>query len=278
MLSVITPFFNRYDLFRVLLDHLDSIKLEGELIVVDDFSAPEISRKILEVLEEPHCFGTQYKRLPKNCGPSVCRNEGLSLSRYDYVIFLDSDDFISAERVKKHMAFLKENADFDFVYSTNYCVWYLHENEIEIKERKNFVSWSAENFCFFLNKKKLVDFPHTAALTIRKKCLLDKNIYFDPRLRSSEDTLFKFLMLIRDLRYAEIDIDAPGLYLNTNLGSITRRPRRGFSVVNYRNKITSALLMMRFKQPSNFRYSVMIYLVINTKKLLRTFVKENLVA
>lgn len=70
-----------------------------EVIVVDDCSN-ESSQDIVDQYK----LGTipiQYIYLKKSCGPGGARNQGLKIAKGDYILFIDSDDWIDIDCLQK---------------------------------------------------------------------------------------------------------------------------------------------------------------------------------
>jgi glycosyltransferase involved in cell wall biosynthesis len=94
--SVIIPSYNRADLLAETLDSLIAQTYpDREALVVDDGSQDNS-------LELAQKYAAKDKRIRaslwqgKRRGACVCRNQGLSMAAGEYVIFLDSDDLLSA--------------------------------------------------------------------------------------------------------------------------------------------------------------------------------------
>ena len=119
MISIIIPVYNSE---RGILRCLKSIVNNNtdcnyEIIVVNDGSTD----KSLEILEE---FSERHKNIrifnQKNSGVSEARNLGIKMSNGEWIMFVDSDDFLSegwANIIKK---FLTKDNDF-LIFSKDYC-------------------------------------------------------------------------------------------------------------------------------------------------------------
>lgn len=87
--SVLMPAYNRGNYVRQAIDSvLSQTFTDYELIVVDDGSTDQTP----EILKS---YGDQIKSCrQKNSGPEVARNTGLALAEGEYLVLLDSDDFL----------------------------------------------------------------------------------------------------------------------------------------------------------------------------------------
>ena len=118
MVSIIIPFYNRKEYVRVMVDSIIAQKYKDwELIMVDDGS----SDGSFEMLEEYHKIDSRillFHRDSNLKGANVCRNIGLRVSHGEYVIFLDSDDWIPDYCLENRVMFMEKNRNLDF----NPCV------------------------------------------------------------------------------------------------------------------------------------------------------------
>lgn len=94
VISVIVPIYNTGPYLRRCLDSCLSIdSVEVELILIDDGSTDECSSIIKEYELMDKRVVTLFK---ENGGLSSARNAGLSISRGEYIGFVDSDDYVSS--------------------------------------------------------------------------------------------------------------------------------------------------------------------------------------
>jgi len=88
--SVIVPTFNSQDyILQCINSILEQTNCDYELIVVDDGSRDR-TRDILHMLNDPHIKYIERE----HAGVSSTRNEGILHTTGEYVIFVDSDDYI----------------------------------------------------------------------------------------------------------------------------------------------------------------------------------------
>jgi len=92
MISICIPLYN-FDsrkLVEVLRQQLDQLTVDGEIIVIDDFSAGEYQIYHQEIAA--NC--DQFIPLEHNIGRAKIRNLFLKHSRKDYLLFLDCDGIV----------------------------------------------------------------------------------------------------------------------------------------------------------------------------------------
>lgn len=116
--SIITPLFNRLDLVAETWQSIQQQTFQSwEWIVVDDGSTDGGDEFIKQIsLSDDRVTFLYRQGLPK--GPSRCRNLGVENATGQYVLFLDSDDLITATCLEKRVAFLEGHQDLDFAVFT----------------------------------------------------------------------------------------------------------------------------------------------------------------
>lgn len=115
LISIIIPSFNRDELIKTTLNSvLEQSYVHWECIVVDDGSTDN-TLLVLETYtkQDPRITYFERKREPK--GASTCRNIGLEHAKGDYVIYLDSDDYLLPFCLKQRIDAINSNKDCDFL-------------------------------------------------------------------------------------------------------------------------------------------------------------------
>ena len=110
-ISVIVPVYNVEELLPKCLDSLVNQTFDDyEVIVVNDGS-PDNSQKIID---------DYYKKYPniikplkkENGGLSSARNYGLKYATGEYVLYVDSDDYVSSDILEKMYSLgMRDNSD-----------------------------------------------------------------------------------------------------------------------------------------------------------------------
>lgn len=111
-LSVIIPVYNRGELVRYTLESVRraSAGLAVEVIIVDDGSATPVADDIARLGYEP----ARIVRQP-NQGLLLARLAGLRHATGEHVLFLDSDDLVSAEKFRLQLDAMRANrADISY--------------------------------------------------------------------------------------------------------------------------------------------------------------------
>ena len=120
VLSVIIPCYNDG---KYLIEAIESIKdyegIKYEIIIINDGSTDKKTLKIFGDLKRAGCFVINQKHK----GPSSARNNGVRKARGKYILFLDSDDKINSDLIKKGINILNKNKEIGVVYSDFKFFW-----------------------------------------------------------------------------------------------------------------------------------------------------------
>ncbi|MDQ7783779.1 MAG: glycosyltransferase [Desulfomonilaceae bacterium] len=122
LISVVIPCYN---LGKYLRESIDSVCRSDyrpiELIVVDDASTDELTRRVLDEIENLHLGDPELSisilRQDRNRGVEEVRNLGATVSEGEFLCFLDADDLVHPEYFSKCAAVLKQYDNVGFVGS-----------------------------------------------------------------------------------------------------------------------------------------------------------------
>lgn len=110
-LSVVVPVYNRGELVRHTLASVRaaSVGLDVEIVAIDDGSRVPLSDDLARL-------GLRVDRLVRqeNRGLLFARLAGLDTASGRHVLFLDSDDFVSEDKLRGHVAALDAGADISY--------------------------------------------------------------------------------------------------------------------------------------------------------------------
>lgn len=220
MVSVIVPVYNSEKwIERCILSILEQTYRDLELLLIDDGSA-DSSRKIID----GYSGRDSRVRVVKNTnhGPGYSRNIGIELAGGEYVVFVDSDDFIKKNYLETLIQAV--NGDkLDLVISA-----YQEVEEIEGKpviqnmhrlSKKVISSLTGDIEADFY---KIRDYVNSPCLKLfRTSILKEFSVRFPEDMISGEDLVFnlRYFNHIRRYRY----IPYSGYYYRKNEASITHR-------------------------------------------------------
>jgi glycosyltransferase involved in cell wall biosynthesis len=153
-----------------------------EIIVVDDGSIDNS----LQICRGVVCNASAEVQIieQKNSGVSVARNNGVKQTKYDYIAFLDADDWWEPTFLEEMSRLIAEFPEAG-IYGSNY--FYIKNRQkriINIGVDKNFQSGYIDYFKVYA---KMLSMPlWTGAVVIRKSIFEEMN-GFKPQLKLGED-------------------------------------------------------------------------------------------
>ena len=184
MISIIIPIYNVEKYLEKCLDSiLNQTYKNLEIILIDDGSTNNSPNICNSYCEKDKRIKIIHKN---NEGVSSARNKGIELSKGKYIVFIDSDDYVSNEHIE---------VLYDCIISNN--VDLVISNLIDISE-DGIILNNEEKESFLMNKdqclKELLsedNFYHLCCGNIYRKDLLEK-IRFNCKYRIAEDLDFLY--------------------------------------------------------------------------------------
>lgn len=200
-ISVIIPVYN---VEKYLVDCLESVVNQTvpfeQIIIINDGSTDN-SLSICEQYQNKYNNVFLYSQ--ENQGLAAARNKGMKFVTSDYIIFLDSDDYLAVNTVERLQCQLSRE-DLDIVYyDTDILVEYTSEegkftgqsftNHYDRVGKIEPVTMQGKEY-FFSHYPTL--FPVSACMACFKVVMLrEKQIIF-PLIRSHEDQLFSIVAVL----------------------------------------------------------------------------------
>lgn len=201
LISVIIPVYNTSKYLEKCINSLINQTYKNlELIFVNDGSTDNS----LEILNKYANTDTRIKVVSqKNSGLSQTRNKGLSYATGNYIMFLDSDDWIDTVTCQKAIeASVKYNADivmWSYIreYENKSKPTLLFDDKIKIWNKSN-VSHIYKRMIGLTNEElqnpEKIDSVITAWGKLYKKEAIENFTFVDTELIQAEDTLFNILV------------------------------------------------------------------------------------
>lgn len=218
-----------------------------EIIVVNDGSTDDTEKKIDSFINTNSKF--QIKLISqKNKGLSAARNTGLKHSVGDYVWFIDSDDWINVESLKKLKPLLESDYDaIAFGAST-----YIENKYVRYSDRTNFANQVLAGFEMF----KYGLYQCAVPLTVYRRDFLLKNdlhmmvgvyhedVEFSPRAYYIAENIY----ILNDILY----------YIRQTPESITRKPnpKKGFDLIKVACSLNTFLQQRVLKSHAAWFHSI----------------------
>ncbi len=114
LVTVIVPAYNYGHFLNETINSVTSQTYkELECVVIDDGSTDNTRKIVSSLAKQDNRIRYIYQN---NQGVSVARNTGIKVSRGSFIQFLDADDLIESNKLKRQVDFLECNTQFDLVY------------------------------------------------------------------------------------------------------------------------------------------------------------------
>ncbi|MDN2486126.1 glycosyltransferase [Kosakonia sacchari] len=183
--SIIVPVYNTENFLDKCLQSIQKQNYNNfEVILVDDGSTDSSLILCNQYQEKDQRFRVFTK---KNEGQGVARNYGLSKAINDFVLYIDSDDFIEENTLQEINAALNDDADVDIV---NFLINFVDEDKKVFHQSSNFTSSVMDGDKIFYSAmldQEILSSPCNKAY--KRQFLIANKIKFPP-LRKNEDVLY----------------------------------------------------------------------------------------
>lgn len=180
MISVIIPCYNAQNFIgETIRSVVNQSYQDFEIIIVNDGSVDNSELEILKISD----YRISYLK-KNNTGVSDTRNQGLTLARGEFVLFLDADDVLSKDFLEKRLEKLKFNPEA--IFSSGKVV---KLNEVG-QTLPGFFRGTSDNIYhdILLYNPQIITCPSNYLI---RKDVLDKNqLNFNPTLSSTADRYF----------------------------------------------------------------------------------------
>jgi len=160
--SIITPMYNSFNLMGRYFDSLNrQIYKNFEVIIVDDCSTDDSYEKLRSYAEKSPLTISVY-RSEKNMGPGNARNIGIAAAAGDWLIFIDSDDYVDTKlfsAIDKWCESLYDVVLFDYckvIKNKKVPKYTVQYHEGGLVEREHAALWVTTNVCGKVYKKSFI--------------------------------------------------------------------------------------------------------------------------
>ena len=265
MVSVIIPVYNVEKFLNRCVDSILSQTYKNiEIILVDDGALDSSPQICDEYAHKDTRVNVVHKQ---NGGLASARNAGLKVAKGDYILFVDSDDWIKGNTVEELLNIAIEN-QVDFVRFIPVSAGYPDRPD------GTPINFGTEDFMEegVYNKGKMIKdiYPRlfvTPQLTMgpivaawrslyNRKFLVDNNLYFDEEVKYSEDAIFSAKVVYNSNKFYYIK---GGYYYNYfyNTSSITKSFKKDRWDIC---KILSSTLKKEFENKKDYDFSKQLHL------------------
>jgi glycosyltransferase involved in cell wall biosynthesis len=231
LISIIVPLYNKE---KFIKQTIDSVILQEyvnwELILVDDCSQ-DASITLIKANYSKYSNVFLVENIV-NKGANLCRNQGVSLAKGEFIIFLDADDVLMPHCLSSRVKAMVSNSDLDF------CVHTLGVFEKEIGDRNDYWYPKVKNPLESFLAHQL---PWQTMQPIWKKRLVEEVNGFDQSFQRLQDVEFHTRILLKEGIKYELFNSQPDCYFRIdearlNFNSYEFLNRWISSVVLYCNK------------------------------------------
>jgi len=118
LLSIIIPCFNEEDGIVSCLDRVSSIKVSGEILVVDDGSKDRTAQVVQGKIKGPN-VSIKLIRLKQNCGKAKAVNYGVEAAKGEIIIVHDADMIVQPETLER-LYWLIKNRQTDVIIGSRF--------------------------------------------------------------------------------------------------------------------------------------------------------------
>lgn len=184
-ISVIVPVYNVEKYLKRCVDSiLNQSYKDFELILVDDGSK-DSSGKICDE------YGQTDSRVKvihkKNGGVSAARNTGLKFATGEYIMFVDSDDYIDESMLLEMIKYAESDIITSGLRFVDINENLLFENNNDTIEKMNINEFIKNNYVDFY-KKYIFSGPYNKLY--KRYIIIQENLFFNENLSICEDGLF----------------------------------------------------------------------------------------
>ena len=176
MLSIVIPVYNVEKYLRECVESVEKLNMQLQIVLVDDGST-DGSGALCDVLaaEDERILVVHQE----NGGLSAARNTGIRNSTGDYVMFIDSDDFIDSDETAAMLCNLAEKPDILMGLYRNY---YAQEQRFEKESCGGFLRQegllSADQFVEMLPPDGRDSYMVAWRFVVRREFLLRHELFF----------------------------------------------------------------------------------------------------
>ncbi len=212
LVSIVVPTRDRAELVQETVASVAAQDYSNwELIVIDDRSSDDTVVTLQEIARSDSRVLVKRREATSPGAPS-CRNEGASLARGEYLIFLDSDDLLAPACLSGRLSALHDHSDLDFI---------VFQTELFQKQPGDqALLWNAHTDENDLDRFLRLDTPWSATGPIYRREYWDKSGGWDRRLVCWQDWELHSRLVASHARYLKIPV-ADSYYRRMNSGRVS---------------------------------------------------------
>lgn len=200
MITVIIPIYNssKY-LNKCIRSVLEQTYSDFELLLINDGSTDNSCEICNDWVEKDHRVKYFYKN---NSGASSARNYGLNMAQGEWIIFIDSDDFVLPEYLADLYKVVKDNPCIDLCIS-GLLIYRNGEKSQSICFQNSI--YSSKDYSQLFAKLKIHKFGYSVGKLYKMSIIAEHNIRFDDNICIAEDSIFMMNYILKCSQIAFID-------------------------------------------------------------------------
>ena len=213
------PTFNHEKELAVMIDSIKcNTYVNWELLAIDDGSEGSTISLLQQYAQEDSRIRLICRnRLPK--GAPTCRNIGIDEARGNYLVFFDSDDYITSDCLRQRVQSIEAHPELDFMvfpsglYRDGQFLPIAHKLVFGYKTQNDDIAAFARRELPFIVWNNIY----------RTSSIKKYNLYWDERLLSLQDADFNMTAITRGMKYDYMDCQPDYGYRISSSGSISKR-------------------------------------------------------
>jgi teichuronic acid biosynthesis glycosyltransferase TuaG len=177
--SIIIPTFNSAKFINLALNSIiENNYKDCEVVVIDDCSGDE-TVELVKLINKNSDIDIRIFINEANKGAAYSRNIGIRKSRYDWIVFLDSDDYFTHDKLSTLNKYINNNKRAKIICNSQ---WWVGKNyRIRVENYKTY-NKKLHPFVSLFRRNSI----STSALTIEKKTIESEG-GFDASIVSGQD-------------------------------------------------------------------------------------------
>ena len=237
--TIIIPVYNVEKYLQECLESIYKIKLDNKEIILVNDGSTDNSLKILEKYKEKYSYQTKLIT-QENQGLSEARNTGIRNASGEYILFIDSDDFIEPKVTEE---FFKTAYSYKTDILIGDYLEYFSDEDIRKRKHYSLSNKIEKDGLFFIeNGVKNKCFEVVACKNIyRRKFLIENNLFFKKGLLH-EDILFTLIAFYYAKKVRYFNDKEFYYYRKNNTSSIMNK----ISKVNYQHLLYILNSLLKF--------------------------------
>ena len=243
--SVIVPVYNVEKYLKKCIKSICNQSFRNiEIILVDDGSSDNSPAICDEIAKEDKRIKVIHKA---NSGVSSARNCGINASDGDYIMFVDSDDWLPADSIELLYYAIKKDSS-DFCAGSVCSIWprgnivydmpYLNTPCEDLEQMDTFIGKLNRGPCAKLYKRRIIE---------------DFNISFDEGIKYGEDAMFVYTYLGKCKAVSSINNN---VYYYNNLNLVTASRKYYPEIGEWILKLSYGLIKIFFKDVADVKNSL----------------------